>query len=294
MAGEVEARSTNVSSYTLPSHLDGDGRRLNQQHEVFQLRFSSNLITTTTLPDDFSGSVLDIGTGTGIWAAEFAARYPASTVLGIDLFPPSITPVPTNCHFRVLDVESDNTDWDLIFPDGKTYDIIHTRMVLLTLRHTRKLVERCFRALRPNGFVEFQEKQDPYRTDDPDPTAQDTPLLRHSRLRMQAALNCGLDRAVAGKVPGWMREIGFRDVQVSEWKIPIGDWMESPGTEMRVAGQKFKACLEWGTLGFCRTVFMEGLGWTEQQVLENVRETVEDLGNGRVYMLVLVISGRKA
>ncbi|KAM7200319.1 sam dependent methyltransferase [Naviculisporaceae sp. PSN 640] len=277
----------NFASYTLPSHLDGDGRRLNQQHEVFQLCFSSRLITTNILPNDFSGSVLDIGTGTGIWAAEFAARYPSSTVLGIDLFPPSITPVPRNCHFRVLDIES-NLDWDI--PD-ESFDIIHTRMVLLLLRDARRVVERCFRALKPGGFVEFQEKQDPYRTDDSNPAAQDTPLLRHSRLRMQAAQNCGLDRAVAGKVPAWMRQMGFGNVQVTEWKIPIGDWMESH--EMKVAGQKFKECLEWGTLGISKKVLMEGLGWSEQQVLDNVRETVQDLGSGRVYMQVLVVSGKK-
>ncbi|KAM7219546.1 sam dependent methyltransferase [Rhypophila decipiens] len=285
-----QSRSATVGSYTLPSHLDGDGRRLNQQHEVFQLRFSSNLITTKSLPADFSGTVLDIGTGTGIWAAEFAAKYPASSVLGIDLFAPSITPVPANCRFQVLNIEDIDDDGKRL-PHG-TFDIIHTRMVFCVLRHGRKVLQMCFHALKPGGFVEFQEKQDPYRSDDPSAEAQDTPVLRHGRLRTKAAMNCGLDRAVANKVPGWMREMGFSGVQVNEWKIPIGEWMD--GRDMKVAGEKFKECLEWGTLGICKSVFIEGLGWSEHQVLHNVKDTVEDLGNGRVYMLVLVISGTKA
>lgn len=54
------------ASYSLPSHLEGDGRRLNQQHEVFRLLLPSFSLLLTPLPPGYSGKVLDVGTGTGI------------------------------------------------------------------------------------------------------------------------------------------------------------------------------------------------------------------------------------
>lgn len=47
-----------------------------------------------------------------------------------------------------------------------------------------------------------------------------------------------------------------------------------------------------GTLWICRAVFMEGLSWLEQQVLDNVK-TLHAIGSGRVDMQVLVIFGQK-
>jgi hypothetical protein len=195
----------------------------------------------------------------------------------------------------VLDVES-VLAWSAAIPSD-TYDLIHSRMCLMTLRNARSAVHRVFSALKPGGIVEFQEKQDPYRTDDPSPEAQDTPLLVHSRQRTEAAKLCGLDRTVAAKIPGWMEEVGFVDVVVVEKRIPIGGWWdrgsEEENARLRVAGEKFKECLEWGTLGIARDVFRLGYGWDEEQIRENVKGAVEDLGNGQVYAAIMFITGRK-
>lgn len=47
--------------------------------------------------------VLDIGTGTGIWALEMGDRFPETKVYGIDLSPIQPTAVPSNVHFFVQD-----------------------------------------------------------------------------------------------------------------------------------------------------------------------------------------------
>ena len=48
------------------------------------------------------GRVLDVGTGTGIWAMDFADEYPSAVVIGIDLSPIQPSWVPTNCKFLVV------------------------------------------------------------------------------------------------------------------------------------------------------------------------------------------------
>ncbi|KAK3393914.1 sam dependent methyltransferase [Podospora didyma] len=275
------------NNYTLPSHLDGDDARLNLQHDVFGLILGNKLLKSP-VHKDFAGRVLDIGTGTGVWASEFAAAYPRSSAVGIDLYAPSITPVPENCTFRVLDAETSN--WDLELENK--FDIIHGRMFLFLLKDPNAMLDRCLNALQPGGTIEFQEMQHPYQTDDLTLAAQDTPTLRFARLHVEAAARCGYDRTVACRLPDALKHVGFHDVKVAHYKVPIGPWMES--ADMKLAGEKYMQCLRWGMLGFSRKVFTEGLGWTEQQVVEACLEVAYDLGNGKVYAPVIVVTGRKA
>lgn len=78
-------------------------------------------------------NVLDIGTGTGIWAIEFGDLFPSADVLGIDLSPIQPDWVPANVHFVVDDAES---DW--IYPPDH-FDYIHTRHTVMAIKDWPKL-----------------------------------------------------------------------------------------------------------------------------------------------------------
>ena len=67
--------------------------------------------------------VLDIGTGTGLWAMEFADKHPSAQVLGVDLSPTQPSFVPPNCKFEIDDCEQ---PWTY----SQKFDFIHARMMI--------------------------------------------------------------------------------------------------------------------------------------------------------------------
>lgn len=65
--------------------------------------------------------VLDVGTGTGIWAIDFADQHPTAAVVGTDLSPMQPQAVPPNLRFEIDDCTQPWT-----FTPG-SFDFIHVR-----------------------------------------------------------------------------------------------------------------------------------------------------------------------
>jgi SAM-dependent methyltransferase len=86
-------------------------------HHLFTLTFDGKLFIAL-IPFHIS-NVLDIGTGTGIWAIDFADAHPSAIVIGTDLSPIQPTWVPPNVKFKIDDCEAEWT-----YPDNY-FDYIH-------------------------------------------------------------------------------------------------------------------------------------------------------------------------
>lgn len=82
--------------------------------------------------------ILDLGTGTGIWAIEVAERYPDAEVKGIDVSPIQPLWVPPNLTFEVDDY---NREW----MDEGVYDLIHARELLGTVPDWVALYRKAYR-----------------------------------------------------------------------------------------------------------------------------------------------------
>ena len=91
-------------SYPLPND-ESEQERLDLLHHIFKLMLDGELFRAPIPPDPHR--VLDFGTGTGIWAMDFADQFPSAEVVGTDLSPIQPMWVQPNCRFYVDDVESE-------------------------------------------------------------------------------------------------------------------------------------------------------------------------------------------
>lgn len=84
--------------------------------------------------------IVDMGTGTGIWAIEMGDLYPAAEVIGIDLSPIQPDWVPTNVKFEIDDVE-DTWTWP-----SDHFDLIHSQLLISgSIVDWRKYFTQAFR-----------------------------------------------------------------------------------------------------------------------------------------------------
>ena len=164
-------------------------------------------------------NILDIGTGTGIWAVDIADQYPAASVIGVDLSPIQPSFVPPNCSFEVDDVTLEWTYQDDFF------DFIHIREMFGSIPDWDYFFEQCFRCTKPGGWVEIQEYDAwIYSEDDPE-------LERASYVKKwlqyidEASAKFGKRLNVAAEQKQKVINAGFINVHEDIYKV---NWDEKP------------------------------------------------------------------
>jgi cyclopropane fatty-acyl-phospholipid synthase-like methyltransferase len=105
--------------------------------------------------------ILDVGTGTDIWAIDVADEYPSSQAIGIDLSPLQLGWVPPKAQFYVEDAE---TEW--IYSSDKFFDLIHTRIMVGSIGDWGKFASQAYTHLRHDGWIELHEPQSWIVSDD--------------------------------------------------------------------------------------------------------------------------------
>jgi trans-aconitate methyltransferase len=156
--------------------------------------------------------VLDLGTGTGIWAIDFADEFPGALVIGTDLSPIQPGAVPPNCIFYVDDMESEWT-----FGSDEAFDFIHGRALTGSITDFDLLYRRIYENLKPGGWLEMQEYQSTLYSDD-DTLLEAPNAKRWTALCTEAAEKAGF-RPVAEVQQQKMIDAGFTDVHEDVHKV---------------------------------------------------------------------------
>ncbi|CZR65212.1 related to methyltransferase [Phialocephala subalpina] len=205
--------------YVLPND-EQEQSRLDLQHHIYRLCLGGELYTA---PIKNPQTVLDIGTGTGIWAIELADEFPSAVVYGTDLSPIQPGFVPPNVKFYVDDFEQ---EWE--FPEVGNFDFIHWRSLCGSTGDWAKLYGQCFNNLKPGAYIEVQE-YDAWVYSDDDPEMVKAPWTKEwCETVDKATIAFGKQLNVGSKQRGWMEEAGFVDVEEKVVKVPLGPWTKDP------------------------------------------------------------------
>ncbi|KAL1990673.1 hypothetical protein VTN49DRAFT_6512 [Thermomyces lanuginosus] len=240
-------------SYLLPND-ESENDRLDMLHELCLKMLHRKLYLA---PIKRPQRVIDLATGTGIWAVDFADEHPEAQVIGCDLSPIQPSLVPPNVKFLVDDVES---EWAY---DRDPFDFIHARYLAASIKDFGRLVKQCYRSVKPGGWVEFQD-WDVYPIT-LDSSLKDTGLHRYYDEVCSAFEEAGYEVRPGPKLERWFKDAGFVNIHVEKFVVPYGVWPKDK--HLKELGTWAQAQAEAGYEAGALAILTRYKNWTKEEVI---------------------------
>ncbi|KAI0169782.1 S-adenosyl-L-methionine-dependent methyltransferase [Hypoxylon sp. FL1284] len=233
--------------------------------------------------------VLDVGTGTGIWAIEMGDTYPSANVLGIDLSPIQPEWVPPNVRFMVDDVES---PW--LYPKNH-FDYIHSRHTIMAIKDWNRLLKTSYEHLKPGGWTELQEIHH-FPLSSNNTLSDNHPVAQYWKYVDEGLETLGVNFRFSdeGRIASMMRQCGYVNVAERVFHIPIGTWPKNK--TLKSVGLHWKTILLDGIQAIALGPMTRGLHWNREQVeafLIDVRKGYHD-NSMLLYMPLVCVYGQKS
>ncbi|KAK5080418.1 hypothetical protein LTR05_008667 [Lithohypha guttulata] len=258
--------------YLLPND-ENEQERLDAMHYVFQLVLDPGLCCTEL---NNPLKILDVGTGTGIWAIDMGDLYPSAQVIGTDLSPIQPNWIPPNVSFQV----DDATDpW--AFPK-ESFDFIHARSLAGSIQDWPALIRKAYEHLKPGGRIEFSEARMRFRYDDNTYSQTSTTRWWMSEFDKIAREN-NLDFDAFPRFGNSFRQAGFTSVVEGERPCPIGLWPKHK--KLKEVGGVFKAQLIGSALdSYSLALFTRLGGWSGVETHAFLAEVRKELAERRMHL----------
>ena len=257
-------------SYVMPND-ETELDRLDLMHQLIRITMRNQLFFAPI--KETNPKVLDVGTGTGIWAIEMGDEYPDAEIIGTDLSPTQPSWVPANVKFEVDDVEE---PWTF----QEKFDFIHARYLAAAIVDWPKLVVQAFRNTKPGGWAEFQDFDPTYYSDDGS-FKEEQNLHKFITIFNDAAKSFGRDSKPGPQLEGWMKDAGFENIVCEKFRLPIGPWPKDK--HLKTIGAWNLVQLEDGLEGFVLRLFTQHLDWKREEVDVMLAKVRKDLRDPRIH-----------
>lgn len=214
--------------------------------------------------------ILDLGTGTGIWALDVADMYSSAEVIGVDIAPIQPKWTASNCQFEIDDVEETWT-----FKDN-SFDFIHFRDPLYVVRNWPRLMDQCYSHTKPGGWCELACIY-------PVPMCDDETMPADSGFKVicdkfiEASYLFGTPADSPLRFAKYLRDAGFVDVAEHIFKVPSSPWPKNK--RLKQIGALEMTNVVAGATAFGLRAFEKVFGWTKDQTelaMVNFRRDVKN------------------
>ncbi|KKA28523.1 hypothetical protein TD95_004603, partial [Thielaviopsis punctulata] len=270
--GRTYQNFTDTSEYWAPND-DKQNEGLNLMHNMFQVLMDGKMFNAPI--SENPENVIDVGTGTGIWAIDFADMYPQANVIGTDLSPIQPSWVPPNLRFELDDAQK---PW--AYPDNY-FDFIHMRVLLGSIRDWPALYAEIFRCLKPGGWFEHYDFSYVPKSDDGSVEAG-SGWIEYSKALHEAGEKMGQTFHIIDKQKGWFIDAGFEEIQEIKYKVPCGGWPVDH--KFKTIGYLNYVVNDTDLDGYGTYFFTRAFGWSEERITSVVEKCRSELHDRSVHV----------
>ncbi|KAI9046043.1 class I SAM-dependent methyltransferase [Aspergillus affinis] len=227
--------ASSIRNYQYEPNDEQEQSRLELHHHIHRLKLGGHLYRSPIRQN--VSTILDLGTGTGVWAIEMAE-------------------VPPNLHFEVDDFEA---DWS----HDTQFDFIHARDLQGSVSNYDRLVIQAYDQLNPGGWFEFAEV-DLIVCGDDDTIQQAKSLKECTRLVKEASARMGRLMGTATEHIQRLSNAGFVNIREDVYKMPMSPWPKDP--KLKELGRYYQVNMLESLDAYSLALLTRVLHWPVEEV----------------------------